>query len=194
MSGIAEASVKAAVVNQRICKSEGCKVNSCWCYFSSMHSSLKKALISPFLHCRHDSVIFRATCDPGNARENSILITKSFDFSPPISSKTSGWSLWCTSTLSQTIGSVSLPKRRKLEEQETVVSFFSKCFFFMAKWCHQMFVCAKSKIILLFSIFLKHKFDAKLPWLHTKKWSLLELSSERFGAILPRFGALFKTI
>ena len=65
--------------------------------------------------------------------------------------------------------------------------------FFMAKWCHQMFVCAKSKIILLFSIFLKNKFDAKLPWLHTKKWSLLELSSERFGAILPRFGALFKS-
>ena len=71
--------------------------------------------------------------------------------------------------------------------------FFQMFFFFMAKWCHQMFVCAKSKIILLFSIFLKHKFDAKLPWLHTKKWSLLELSSERFGAILPRFGALFKS-
>ena len=48
-------------------------------------------------------------------------------------SKTSGWSLWCTSTLSQTIGSVSLPKGRKLEEQETVVSrFFSNVVYFFS--------------------------------------------------------------
>ena len=105
--------------------------------FSSMHSSLKALIFPSFLHCRrHDSVIFRATCDPGYTRENSILITKSFDFFPSslgatLYSKTSGWSLWCTSTLSQTIGSVSLPKGRKLEEQETVVSrFFSNVVYF----------------------------------------------------------------
>ena len=84
-------------------------------------------------------------------------------------------------------------KKAKIGGAGDSCEFFSKCFFFMAKWCHQMFVCAKSKIILLFAIFLKNKFDAKLPWLHTKKWSLLELSSDRFGAILPRFGALFKS-
>ena len=85
-------------------------------------------------------------------------------------------------------------KKAKIGGAGDSCEVFFQMFFFMAKWCHQMFVCAKSKIVLLFSIFLKNKFDAKLPWLHTKKWSLLELSSERFGAILPRFGALFKTV